>query len=162
MRLLKHFGQDNSGAYAVEFALIAFPFFITILAILEISIMFFAGVALENGVTRIARQVRTGEVSTGSMSAAQFKQLLCDQVSPLLACDQRLQVDVRTYQQFSQTDFTPPINPDGSINMAFQFNTGAAGDVVLVRGFYAWQPSTPFLGSFFTNMADTKSKDEFA
>lgn len=150
---LSRFRRNRSGATVVEFALVAFPFFVTLLGIFEISTMFFAATTLDNGLERVARQVRTGEVQGSSMTAAQYKQLLCNQVSGLLSCDQRLQIDVRTFGGFSSVTTTPPLNPDGTINMAFQFNPGAPGDVVLVRAFYVWQMSIPYIGQMFSNMS---------
>lgn len=148
------FKRDVSATTAVEFALLAFPFFMTLLGIFDISTMYFASTTLEKGTYAVARKVKTGEVVANSMTAQQFKQELCDEVSGMLACDQRLQVDVRTFQQFNQANLPPPLNPDGTIdNSQFQFNPGNAGDVVLVRTFYVWSVATPFWGQLFSNMA---------
>ena len=61
--VLRRFRRDPSGASAVEFALIAFPLILLLLAALEVGIVYFANFALENATSQGARLIRTGQAS---------------------------------------------------------------------------------------------------
>jgi Flp pilus assembly protein TadG len=52
--------RDRSGSAAVEFAMIAAPFFLLLFAMIEVAAVFFTGTVLENAVLETARQIRTG------------------------------------------------------------------------------------------------------
>jgi Flp pilus assembly protein TadG len=150
---LRRFAKDRSAATAVEFALVGAPFFVMLMGLVEVTTSYFASVQLENGMETVARQIRTGEITAANMTAAQFQNLLCAQTAPLIPCNANLYVDVRTFDDFGNVQNIPPLNPDGTINAAFQFNPGTAGSIVLARAFYVWHITTPVLGSLLENMA---------
>jgi Flp pilus assembly protein TadG len=152
--LLKAFWSDRSGVTAVEFALVGPPFLLLLIGLLEVGTAYFASVTLENGVQTVSRQIRTGEIQAQSLTAAQFKIKLCDEVGPLIPCDANLYVDARVFNSFNASQTPPsPLDPNtGQINPAFTFNPGTAGDIVLVRAFYVWQVATPLLGALLANM----------
>ncbi|MBC8129296.1 MAG: pilus assembly protein, partial [Rhizobiaceae bacterium] len=56
------FRRDRKGVAAVEFAILAIPFFVTVFAIVETSLVFLAELTLDQSVDRVARKVRTGEL----------------------------------------------------------------------------------------------------
>jgi len=131
------------------------PFFTLVLAILETTAVFFASTTLENAVNDAARKIRTGEVQVNNMDAAQFRQLICDEIDVFLKCDS-LVVDVRSFGQFDTVTFPPPLNADGTLKNDQQFSPGTAGDVVLVRAFYTWPVMTPLIGATLSNMANNE------
>ena len=68
-RLLKaggHFRRSDSGATAVEFAIVAFPFFALLGVIIETGSMMFTEFGLQSAVQEAARQARTGQAQTGA------------------------------------------------------------------------------------------------
>jgi Flp pilus assembly protein TadG len=144
--------RDRRGATALEFGLIALPFFSLLLAIFETTAVFFASATLENAANDAARQIRTGEVQDGNISAADFKNLICGEITPLLACDANLIVDVRSFANFQAVNFPPPLDDDGAFQIPPVFSPGAAGDIVLVRVFYTWHVVTPLIGAALANM----------
>ena len=147
---LRMCARSRSGSAVVEFALVAPVFFLLLFGILETGLIFFASSDLENATNEIARMIRTGQAQ--SMTATQFRQTICDDISPLLACNSNLQVDVESYSQFGGTDFSSPIVA-GALNPNLDnFSPGNAGDVVLVRTFYKWNVITPLLRPFFANL----------
>jgi Flp pilus assembly protein TadG len=152
-RFLSRLWRDRRGATALEFGLIALPFFSLLLAIFETTAVFFASATLENAVNDAARQIRTGQVQDGNISAADFTNLICGEVAPLLACDGNLIVDVRSFQNFQAVNFPPPLDPDGAFQIPPVFSPGGAGDIVLVRVFYTWHVVTPLIGAFLANMS---------
>jgi Flp pilus assembly pilin Flp len=60
--------RDEDGATAVEFALIAVPFFMLLLGAMGICMLFFWMFTTENGVWSAVRDLRTGAFQTGTAS----------------------------------------------------------------------------------------------
>lgn len=151
------FAEDHSGAAAVEFAMIAIPFFFFIFALLEISILFILSTILEHGLGQAARDIRTGAAQENNMSAAAFRQAVCDQLMDMLDCDANLHIDVQTFDQFSATSMDSPIDDDGNFDSTgFGFNPGGPNDIVAVRVFYEWSLITPGITAPLANMAGNK------
>lgn len=156
MLFLSRFRRAKDGATAVEFAMVALPFFFLLFAIMDISLMFFASTTLENGIIAAARKIRTGEAQAANMTAQQFRTLVCNEISMLLGCDARLGIDVRKYSGFGSVQFAPALDQNGNMSGNMTFNPGTAGDVVVVRAFYTWPMLTPTVGTQFSNMAGGK------
>lgn len=146
------FAKDETGSAAMEFALVALPFFTMMFAAIDFGLMRFATSTLENGVAEAARQIRTGQVAANGTTAAQFRTLVCNSVSQLLTCDARLAIDVRVFNSFDDVNFPAAVDANGNLTGAFQYQTGGAGDIVLVRVFYAWPMITPVFGEAMSNM----------
>lgn len=154
--IVRRLSRDRDGSTAIEFAFIAAPFFILILATLEIALVFFAGSVIEDAVSETARQIRTGQLQTSGGTEATFRSAVCERVSVIADCD-KLRIDVRTFQNFSSTDFSSPLDSEGEIDdSGFTFAPGGAGDVVVVRAFYPWQIFTPSLGLGLANMSGNR------
>jgi Flp pilus assembly protein TadG len=153
MLFLSRFRKNRDGTTAMEFSFVAIPFFLLLYAIIDVSLIFFASTALENGILAAARQIRTGEAQAANMTQEQFRALVCAQVSMLLSCDERLGLDVRTFNGFGNVVLPPALDENGNLNGNMQFSPGTAGDVVVVRAFYTWPMLTPTVGMQFANMA---------
>lgn len=131
----KCFGKNEDGAAAVEFAIVAFPFFVIIGAIFEMALTFFANTMMDIGAQDIARLVRTKQVTASTHSPQQFKKLVCDRPSMAYFDCNRLNVDVQQVIQFGNS--APPRNPDGSLNTSgMTFNPGGANSIVIMRVYY--------------------------
>jgi Flp pilus assembly protein TadG len=146
--------QDRRGSVMVEFALLAIPLFMLLFGILEVGIVFFGSSMLEKATQDGARLIRTGQVQAQNMSAVQFHDYICTQVSPLLSCGSNLQVDVESFTNFSNVGIGNPIQNgvlDPNLN---KFSVGGSGNIVLVRTFYTWDIITPLLRPFFANLGN--------
>lgn len=134
-RGIRQFGGDASGASALEFALVATPLLLLLLAVLQVALVYFANFTLESAVERAARLVRTGQAQ--SFSASQFKTEVCKQLLPPLSCS-KLQLDVRKYSSFAGagSGLTQPLNSKGDLKNDFSYDPGARSDVMVVRAFY--------------------------
>ncbi|MHA6287513.1 TadE/TadG family type IV pilus assembly protein [Maricaulis sp. CAU 1757] len=149
---MRRFLRNRSGATAVEFSLIAAPFFFLLFAMMEIAAVFFVGTVMENAVLEMARQIRTGQAQAGGMSAGTFRDEICSRIEVVGNCD-RLDVDVKIFEDFDNVDQSTPVNEDGSVNSDnFGWEPGDAGDIVLVRVFYRWSLMTPSFGGGLANM----------
>lgn len=150
--LLRRFAGDRSGANAVEFALVAAPFFVLLIGLFEICMIFIAMTTLEHGAAEAARRIRTGELQQSGASADSFKALVCDSTFGILDCDDRLKVDVRVFDDFGAAQGDDPVQ-DGEVNEDdLQFDAGQGNDIVLARVFYEWQIITPVIGAPLSNM----------
>jgi Flp pilus assembly protein TadG len=157
MMHLSRFKKAQGGAAALEFALVALPFFLLLYAIFDVALIFFASTTLENGIVAAARQIRTGQAQAANMSEQQFRTLVCEQISMLMSCDARLAIDVRTFHGWGPAQNLPgALDQDGNLTGNMNFQPGDAGDVVVVRAFYTWPMLTPTVGTTFSNMAGGK------
>jgi len=153
MLFLSRFKRATDGSSVVEFALVALPFFLLLYAIFDVALIFFASTTLENGIMAAARQIRTGQAQAANMTAAQFRSLVCDEVSVLLSCDARLGLDVRKFSGFGSVTLPAALDESGNLTGDLTFDPGSAGDVVVVRAFYTWPMMTPTAGMSFANMS---------
>src|SRR5215212_11080297 len=100
---LRAFRRDQDGVVAVEFAMVALPFFALLFAILETALLFWSTQVLETAVANAARTIYTGQFqSTNDQTAAdigtKFKNEVCKNVTALFPCDApSVHVDVRRF-----------------------------------------------------------------
>ncbi|MFN4183923.1 MAG: TadE/TadG family type IV pilus assembly protein [Hyphomonas sp.] len=159
-RLRDHFGAyaaDKRGVAAVEFALIAAPFFFLIFGLLEVCILFIMTAILDHGVAEASRPLRTGAVQEAEMNAEEYRELICAQLMGMMDCENRLHFDVQTVSGFNNTPTGTPIDSAGLVdNSSFGFNPGGPNDIVAVRVFYEWDLLTPGLTAPLANMHGNK------
>lgn len=154
MLFLSRFKKAQKGSAALEFAIVALPFFMLLYAIFDVALIFFASTTLENGIVAAARQIRTGQAQAANMTTQQFRTLVCNQINMLLACDARLALDVRRFDSWGPAQNLPAaLDNNGNMTGNMGFDPGDAGDVVVVRAFYTWPMLTPTVGAQFSNMA---------
>lgn len=155
---LKRAGQDR-GVTLIEFSLIMVPFFVILFGILEVGLVFWGSFELENATQDVARLIRTGQASSGNMSKSGFASAVCDRVSLLgNDCAEKLRVDVRSYDNFSQMSPPAPLDGEGELKDStsddFAYDPGGPRDVVLVTTFYEW-PLINFMSEYsLANMAN--------
>lgn len=155
-RLIKRFFRNAKGAAAVEFALVAGPFLVLLVGLLEVCLIFIATTTLEHGTAEASRRIRTGELQNSGASAAAFKQIVCDNTFGLLDCGDRLMVDVRVFDSFGNANGSDPLE-DGEITEDdLQFDAGEGSDIVLARVYYEWNIITPVIGTPMANMDGNK------
>ena len=136
-RGVRGFGRNQSGASAVEFALVALPLMFLLLGILQVGVVFFANFALEDATERGARLVRTGQAQSQGFDAAKFKSEVCKYLIAPVSCA-GLKLDIRSYSSFggAAADLTDPLDSSGNMKPNFSYDPGVGGDVVIVRAFY--------------------------
>lgn len=166
----------RAGSAALEFALVAPVFFILLMGSIEVGVMFFGQMVLQNATNDAARLVRTGqftgtlpnqvltqaEINAGmvagqAMTQAQFRTYICNEVSPVLACNGNLQIDVQAFSNFSTAGYASPLTASHTLDPNLNnFAPGNVCSVVLLRTFYTWSVITPLLTPFLTNMANNQ------
>lgn len=144
--------RRREGAAAVEFAMLATPFFLMIFAVLELGLVFLIDSTLETAVVQAGRIVRTGQAQSAAATAAQFKNVLCARMSVFEGdCRSRAQVDVRVLTQFSQA-IPSPIRNGELDTTQLQYDRGQPGDLMLVRVWYSQPMFTPLMSQAVSRM----------
>ena len=137
--------RQQDGSAAVEFGLVAAPFLAMVFAIIETSIVFFAGQALETAAADSARLIMTGQAQNAGYDQVKFKQAVCTKIYGLFNCTAGLHIDVKNYTSFATIDTSKPIT-SGNLNTDFGYSPGGPGDIVMVRLMYEWPVYVSLLG----------------
>lgn len=155
---LLRFKRSDDGATAVEFAIIAPVFMLITMAIIEVSLIFFATVNLDGAATEAARRIRTGQSQQTADPVTDFETTLCTQLDTMFDCA-KLQKDVRTMGSFSaiQTAVNAGVQYDPITGdpITYGFSPGASGNIVIVRVMYMWSINTPLMGTIFETTPGT-------
>jgi Flp pilus assembly protein TadG len=144
--LFRHFRRASEGSAAIEFAMVALPFFLLVFAILQTSIVFFAGQTLETAASNVSRLILTGQAQSASWSAAQFKTQVCNQIYGIFNCDANVYVDVETYASFASANLNTPVVNGNFDPTQMGYNPGAAGSIVVLRLYYQYPVYISLLG----------------
>jgi Flp pilus assembly protein TadG len=158
IQTLRSFLRARQGATAVEFAFIAGPLLMLIFGVLELAMVFMVATTLEGATAAAARPLRTGEMQTsGTANKTEFTKAVCARMSWLGAtCADNLQVDVRTYDDFTSLRDDPAMT-GGNFNPAQTcWSPGGPTDIVLVRTYYSWTIFTPLLSKALVNAPGNK------
>jgi len=152
--VFKRFFRNDDGVVAIEFAAVAFPFFLLIVGTFETAIVFIAGMALDHGMQRTARFVQTGQAAIATMSQDDFKTMVCDNAVMLPSCLTTVKVDVRKFDDFTNASFAPmtKANGDPLDDADYQYNIGASGETVVIRVSFVWPLLSSAIGSRLGNM----------
>ena len=108
-RTRRNFSNSEKGATAVEFAMVAGPFFLILGVIIETGLMLFSEYALQSAVQDSGRLIRTGQAQTANYSSATFKAAICNTAGVLLDCNGKVTVYVNhSSQTFAQLNALVP------------------------------------------------------
>lgn len=145
------YGRSESGAAAVEFAMVALPFFMLLGVICETGVMMFFEYTLQASVQKASRLIRTGQAKTSAFTAANFKTEICKTAGLLMDCTGKVVVYVDSDPAgFAalKAKFPVSINvgtaSDGSAGPV-SFNCGAPLNAVGVVATYDWNFVFPFM-----------------
>lgn len=144
-RRMRRYLKNREGTAAIEFAILAIPFFMLLFAILELAVVFFINSTLNHAVSEAGRQIRVGNVQNCGITQDSFKEMVCTEMAGLGNCEKRLRIDVVTAPSFSTIMLPgppepPEADPDDEnstddIQNGDWVNTVASAPVV-IRGLY--------------------------
>jgi len=147
---LARWPRNDRGSAAVEFALVALPFFMFVLGVLGIGLYFFTVSSLEHGVETAARQVRTGQAQKGGLTVGDFKNLVCSSAGSYIDCD-KLHVLVQHSATWSGITPEPCVNNSNEMSAStgdtadsLYDYTGGSSQVVLITLCYEWDLAQTF------------------
>ncbi|APG89459.1 TadE/TadG family type IV pilus assembly protein [Sinorhizobium americanum] len=166
--LLRRLLGDRRGGTAIEFGILALPFFIVVFASIETFVAFAGEQLLANATDTLARKIRTGEITfnqgkSTDMDQAEFRQAFCDEIAILMTCSatevdepEKLYLDVREVADPSEFPVAVPrVDSAASSDLdtsGFQFSPGAGKDFTMVRAYYRWQVITDLVRPYVTNL----------
>ena len=146
--------KTEDATTAIEFSMLAVPFMLMVVGIIEMALLFTAGVLLQGGVGDAARLVKTGQLQAMGSEDDQreaFLDAVCEQAQYLMECDD-LQYQLIRLDSFND-DTTPQVDEDGNMVDPELFDIGevTAGCTALIRITYLYPLLTPFFGDIFGN-----------
>lgn len=156
LKPVRRFGRAKRGAAALEFAIVAMPFFLLTFGLAEVAMIGFAQTSLDFATAETARRIRTGEAQLSGESYSQIQTEVCTEMARFLAvtCGGNLFIDVRRFNSFVDAGNNQPnpiqnnqFQPNG-----FGYNPGSPSDIVVVRTYYRWQIMTPLFEDVFANV----------
>ncbi len=165
--LLRRLLTRRDGATAIEFALLALPFFVIVFASLETFVAFSAEQLFANANETMARKIRTGQI-TSAMSKTQYRQAFCEEIKILMPCsateaasESKLFVHVEKFDNYAAIAPVAAIAGGLLNNSAFKFAPGGKKTINVVRAYYRWNVITDLVRPFVTNVtsADGSSRD---
>lgn len=151
--------RNRDGSAAIEFAMVAMPFFLMMFALLELGMVFVVDSVLANATFETGRLVRTGQAGAAAMTREQFRTDLCSRMSVFSAdCENRLSVDVRVIPTFA-TPLPDPMEDGETFDEGqLGFDYGAPGSLVVVRVWYKQPLVTTFLSQGLSRLGDGSSR----
>ena len=166
--MLSRLRKSRDGAAAIEFAILAMPYFLIIFAIIETFVAFMGEQLVVNATDTMARKVRTGQITSGlgltsNMSKEQFKQAFCDEVSILITCSpqevyksQKLYIDLRTFSTFKDIPANLALKKVGEYydldESQMGYTPGGPGTINMLRVYYRWQVFTDLIRPYITKV----------
>lgn len=154
------FWGNRKGVTAIEFALLATPFFLLLLGTLEVAAIFLTETSLTQALETNVRIIRTGAAQTSApaVTAAQFQQRVCNtmrQTLPSVDCA-RLYVDVQAFGSFGASSVAggPPISNGQFDPTQLTYNPGGGDETILARAYYEYRVVTPMLSLLLANLSD--------
>ena len=153
LRFAKRFQKNEDGATAIEFAIVALPFFALLFGIMELALVFFVNSALVHATSDAGRHVRVGNFQACG-GADQFKALVCRNMKGLGNCWKNVRIDVvegSSFKTIALPEIPPilPRDPDLSGAAAVPltpngvFDSNDAGDTIVVRSVLHYRLALP-------------------
>lgn len=157
-RFPRRLARARDGATAVEFAMVAAPFFFMLFALFEVGHLFVLSSTLENATMDAGRRIRTGQLQSEGGGVAAFRTNLCSRMSIFQAqCEANLEIDVRVMPQFSAAPPDPMADGETFNEGVLTFVPGGREDIVLVRAWWRQPLFTPLMSQGLSRLGDGKA-----
>lgn len=149
---IKNFKDEESGVTVVEFAILAGPFFMLFMAIIETSLLFFAGQLLESSIDTVGRKVRVGIIGA-DVTQEEFKNEICSEAKVLFNCSD-IKVDMQVVATYADLGDTPePI--DGVVeDSEYQFDAPGPEQIIMVTATYEWPVFTNYMEKSLSDLTN--------
>lgn len=145
------FRRDERGVTLIEFGILALPFFTIIAAILETSLVFFAGQILDSAVQDTARLIRTGQLQTADLAnnnLAGVRTKICNSLYNMFDCS-KLKIRITVVADFDSATVTYPIQRgtecttvNGIVTCNWKivenYSDSTGSQIVMMQAYYKW------------------------
>jgi Flp pilus assembly protein TadG len=143
----------RSGTAAIEFAMLAVPFFGLLFLVFNTALVFFAQQTLQTATTQAARLIMTGQAQQQGMTATQFHQAICANATAMFNCS-GIFINVQTFTSFTAVSMVNPLQA-GKLNTSnLAYSVGVSGDIEVVQTFYQWPIFATMFGSLAPGTSD--------
>ncbi len=157
LRLLRRAGRivrDDTGVTAIEFGMLALPFFAMIAAIMETGITFLARNVFESALHDSVRLIRTGQAQQQSYDAEQFRAEICNHTYGLFDCG-KIRMRITTIGSFTDADTVSPVDTDtAEWTIAEAYEPGGGRSIVLAQAYYKWDTLFDIFGFNLASLSD--------
>ena len=176
MHPVKRIRKSESGSTALEFGVLAIPFFMIIVATVETLVAFAGEQILVNAVDKMSRQLRTGEITfnmgrTTDLTEAEFRELFCNEINIVLSCsntissDQKLFIDLKNVVNYSDIDVgIPKVSSADYAELdtsGFEYSPGGSGSINVLRVYYKWDVTVDLIRPYITNIRPGAEGSEY-
>jgi Flp pilus assembly protein TadG len=147
---------SKKASAAVEFGLVAAPFFAVLIALFQTAMVFFAGRVLDVTTLQASRYILTGQAQNANYTQAQFATYVCNNTFALFNCN-NFMINVNTYSSFSSAVTTAPTltyNSKGQVTNSWTYSPGGPNDIVVVQVMYQWPVMLGPLGFNLSNLSN--------
>lgn len=168
---IKRILRSRDGAAAIEFALLAIPYFLIVFAILETFVAYTGQQIIANAVETVSRQLRTGNIKALSSNDAKlaFRKSFCDEISIMIKCGaaeiatpNKLFLDVRNFSTFAQIPGKVPHAANGDLDpTSFGYTPGGANKINMVRAYYKWDIITDLMRPYISNIRPSGGRPSY-
>lgn len=148
----------RDGATAIEFAILAIPFFVIVFASIETFVAFTGEQLLANATETMARKIRTGEIRSGT-SAQEFRTAFCEEIKILMRCSEteiatpnKLYLDVRHFPDYASIPAAVPLIDTDLDTSGFKIDPGGKKSINIVRAYYRWDIVTDLVRPLLSNI----------
>ncbi|MET3926898.1 TadE/TadG family type IV pilus assembly protein [Devosia sp. 2618] len=156
----RSFVRDERGVTAIEFGILALPFFSILGAIFETSMVFLSGQILESAVQDASRAIRTGQAQAASMNLNDFRSQVCNRLYGLFSDCSGLHVEVQVLGKFNAASISPPVDWTCKTNCGWSrpdsFTPGLTSSIMLVQVYYKWPTVMPTIGMSLADLPEGK------
>lgn len=137
--IVRRFSDDDRGVTAIEYTFVIGPFLLFLFMILENGMSMWGQQLLDDRLTEHSRLIKTGQAQ-GVISQDQFKETVCETVGLVLRdCEDSLLIDIQTFADPSEIDFSVPLDDDGNLDVAAGgYSIGGRQEYVVVRAYYEY------------------------
>ena len=143
---VRKLARNKDGATAIEFALVALPFFTVVFAILELGLAFIVNRMVDNAVIEASRMIRTGQASQANFSTANFRDQVCASMPTFLCSAERIRVNVSVANDFVNVNSIDSLyDEDGNLKDDNAYTQSQKSEIVAVNVIYKWPMFTSFL-----------------
>lgn len=158
----------RDGATAIEFALLALPFFLIVFASIETFVAFTAEQLLANATETMARKIRTGQIQSATWDRDKFRTAFCEEISILMPCSatevktpSKLFIDVRSFSKFSDIPKSVSLVNGDLDTKAFTFAPGGKKSINIVRAYYRWNVVTDLVRPYLSNVRSADGSQNY-
>lgn len=167
-RILPRLVRSRDGAAAIEFTMLAIPYFVIVFAIFETFIAFTGEQLVSSAVDTMSRKLRTGQITSGlglssDMTETQFRTAFCNEVSILIQCTSdeittpsKLLIDIQHFNSFANIPATFTVSEQsGGYDIdttQLKYDPGGPSTINMFRAYYKWQIITDLVRPYISNV----------